>query len=108
MPDTKPPAPLNLSMFENLDPPPGQALSVPAVAQPPVAVDPRLVAEPAPERLVEIANLRPADLAAAQLSATKMGFPNPSTLPAPGEGALAGISPASRQLLTRVRLGDAG
>jgi uncharacterized protein YaaN involved in tellurite resistance len=108
MPDTKPTAPLDLSMFDNLDPPPGQALSVPAVAQPPVAVDPRLVAEPAPERLVEIANLSPADLAAAQLAATKVDFRNTSTLLAHGEGALAGIAQASRQLLTGVRLEDAG
>src|SRR5260370_23571296 len=108
MPDTKPTAPLDLSMFDNLDPPPGQALSGPAVAQPPVAVDPRLVAEPAPERLVEIANLSPADLAAAQLAATKVDFRNTSTLLAHGEGALAGIAQASRQLLTGVRLEDAG
>lgn len=108
MPDTKPTAPLDLSMFDNLDPPPGQALSVPAVAQPPVAADPRLVAEPAPERLVEIANLSPADLAAAQLAATKVDFRNTSTLLAHGEGALAGIAQASRQLLTGVRLEDAG
>src|SRR5260221_7228690 len=96
MPDTKPTAPLDLSMFDNLDPPPGQALSVPAVAQPPVAVDPRLVAEPAPERLVEIANLSPADLAAAQLAATKVDFPQTHTPPAPGEGAPAGLCPPAR------------
>src|SRR5258708_15426017 len=42
MPDTKPTAPLDLSMFDNLDPPPGQALSVPAVAPPPVGGGPPL------------------------------------------------------------------
>src|SRR5258708_27334889 len=65
MPDTKPTAPLDLSMFDNLDPPPGQALSVPAVAQPPVAVDPPAVASPAPARVGWRAQLPPAGLGAA-------------------------------------------
>src|SRR5258708_3214582 len=86
MPDTKPTAPLDLSMFDNLDPPPGQALSVPAVAQPPVAVDPRLVAELAPERLVELPQLSPAGLAAAPPSAPKGDFPHTPQLLAHGEG----------------------
>src|SRR5258708_16354872 len=77
MPDTKPTAPLDLSMFDNLDPPPGQALSVPAVAQPPVAGDPRLVAEPAPERLGGIAHHPPAGLAAAPLPAPQGALPTP-------------------------------
>jgi uncharacterized protein YaaN involved in tellurite resistance len=108
MPDTKPTAPLDLSLFDNLDAPPGQALAVPPPAQPPVVADARLAPEPAPERLVEIANLNPQDLAAAQASSAKVDFRNTNTLLSHGEGVLAGIAQASRQLLTGVRLGDAG
>ena len=61
-----------------------------------------------PERLVEVANLSAKDLAAAQASAAKIDFRNTNTLLSHGEGVLAGIAQASRQLLTGVRLGDAG
>jgi uncharacterized protein YaaN involved in tellurite resistance len=108
MPDTKPTAPLDLSIFDNLDTPSGQALVVPPTAQPPVAADPRLAPELAPERLVETANLSPQDLGAAQASAQKVDFRNTNTLLSHGEGVLAGIAQASRQLLTGARLGDAG
>jgi hypothetical protein len=70
--------------------------------------DPRLKPEAQPERLVEIANLNQGDLAAAQASAAKVDFRNCTTLLSHGEGVLAGIAQASRQLLTGVRLGDAG
>ena len=108
MSDDKP-APLDLSAFDDLDTPP----SLPVVAAPvavPVAAggDPRLAAEPEPERLVEVANLKPEELAAAQASAAKIDFRNTTTLLAHGEGVLAGIAQSSRQLLTGVRLGDAG
>ena len=108
MPDTKPTAPLDLSAFDNLDPHPGNLPAVPSVAQPLVAADPRLVPEPVPERLVEIANLGAADLAAAQASAAQVDFRNTTTLLAHGDGALATIAQSSRQLLTGVRLEDAG
>jgi uncharacterized protein YaaN involved in tellurite resistance len=109
MPDTKPTAPLDLSIFDNLDsPPPAQALTVPSAAQPPAMTDPRLAPEPKQERLVEIANLSPQDLAAAQASAAKVDFRNTGTLLTHGEGVLANIAQTSRQLLTGVRLGDAG
>ena len=108
MPDTKPTAPLDLSAFDNLDPHPGNLPAVPSVAQPLVAADPRLVPEPVPERLVEIANLSAADLAAAQASAAQVDFRNTTTLLAHGDGALAAIAQSSRQLLTGVRLEDAG
>ena len=117
MPDTKPSEPLDLSIFDNLDAPPkGQTLTVPP-AQPvtvapvpslPAAQDPRLAPAPAPERLVEVANLSPEDLAAAQASAGKIDFRTTNTLLAHGEGVMAGIAAASRQLLTGVRLGEAG
>jgi uncharacterized protein YaaN involved in tellurite resistance len=108
MPDTKPTAPLDLSAFDNLESPPGHLPAIPTTAQPLVAADPRLAPEPAPERLVEIANLSPADLAAAEISAAKVDFRNSTTLLAHGDGALAAIAQSSRQLLTGVRLEDAG
>jgi uncharacterized protein YaaN involved in tellurite resistance len=108
MADTKPTAPLDLSLFDNLDSSSAQALTVPSVAQLPAMADPRLAPETQPERLVEIANLNQGDLAAAQASAAKVDFRNSTTLLSHGEGVLAGIAQASRQLLTGVRLGDAG
>ena len=108
MPDTKPTAPLDLATFDNLDAPAGQALPAPPAAQLPVPSDSRLAPQPAPERLVEIANLSQQDLAAAQASASKVDFRNTTTLLSHGEGVLAGIAQSSRQLLAGVRLGDAG
>lgn len=109
MPDTKPTAPLDLSLFDNLDVAPAPALPVPAAAATlPVPADERLAPQPAPERLVDIANLSPEDLAAAHASAAKVNFRNTGTMLAHGEGALASIAQTSRQLLTGVRLGDAG
>jgi uncharacterized protein YaaN involved in tellurite resistance len=116
MPDTKPGEPLDLSLFDNLDAPKGQTLTAPP-AQPltvapapalPAAQDPRLSPSPAPERLVEVVNLSPEDLAAAQASAAKVDFRATNTLLSHGEGVMAGIAAASRQLLTGVRLGETG
>jgi uncharacterized protein YaaN involved in tellurite resistance len=107
--------PLDLSTFDDLEAAPAalpvaipNSLPAAAAAQPPVPADQRLAAEPAPPRLVEIANLSAEDLAAAQASAAKVSFRDTATLLAHGEGVLAGIAQASRQLLTGVRLGDAG
>lgn len=110
MPDIKPDQPLDLSMFDNLDAPPP---SLPAVISPStsstVAVtDPRLQPETPPERLVEVANLSPEDLAAAQEHAAKVDFRKTGTLLSHGDGVLASIAQASRELLTGIRLGDAG
>jgi uncharacterized protein YaaN involved in tellurite resistance len=107
MPDGKS-TPLNLSLFDNLEQPP-QPATAPAPSAPlPAVADERLAPAPAPERLVDIANLGADDLAAAQASAAKIDFHNSTTLLQHGEGVLAGIAQASRQLLTGVRLGDAG
>ena len=81
MPDTKPTAPLDLSIFDNLDPPSGHLPAVPPQTQPPMAEDPRLVPDPMPERLVEVANLNAEDLAAAQMAATRVDFRNTATRP---------------------------
>jgi uncharacterized protein YaaN involved in tellurite resistance len=107
-PETKPTEPLDLSMFDNLDPPPAPPLVAAPAAGLPVVADPRLAPEPAPERLVEVANLSPEDLAAAQASAARINFRDTTSLLAHGDGVLAGIAQASRQLLSGVRLGEAG
>ena len=106
MPDLKPDVPLDLSLFDTSDPARPQAL-VPA-ASTAVAADPRLQPEPPSPRLVDTATLDPADLAAAQQSAARIDFRNTGSLLAHGDGVLAGIAEASRQLLAGVRLGDAG
>src|SRR5215475_965614 len=113
MPDTKPGAPLDLSIFDNLDSSTAtaslqQPLTVAPAASLPATVDPRLAPAPIPERLVEVANLSQEDLAAAQASATKVDFRNTTSLLAHGEGVMAGIAASSRQLLTGVRLGETG
>jgi uncharacterized protein YaaN involved in tellurite resistance len=110
MTDPAPAAPLDLSIFDTIEQPPApaNALVVQAPAQIPVPADPRLAPEPPPERLVEVANLSPEDLAAAQASAAKINFRETASLLSHGDGVLAGIAQASRQLLTGVRLGEAG
>jgi uncharacterized protein YaaN involved in tellurite resistance len=111
MPET-PVTPLDLSIFDTIDtpaaPPPAQPLVPVTAPGVPAAVDPRLAPEPPPERLVEVANLSAEDLAAAQASAAKIDFRNTTSLLAHGDGVLAGIAQASRQLLSGVRLGEAG
>jgi uncharacterized protein YaaN involved in tellurite resistance len=79
-----------------------------AIAAPTAVTDPRLQPEPAPPRLVEIAKLSPDDLAESQKSAERVDFRVTTSLLAHGDGALAKIAQSSRQLLTGVRLGDAG
>jgi uncharacterized protein YaaN involved in tellurite resistance len=110
MTDPAPAAPLDLSIFDSIDQPPAPANAL--VAQPPVQLpattDPRLAPEPPPERLVEVANLSPDDLAAAQASAARINFRETASLLSHGDGVLASIAQASRQLLTGVRLGEAG
>jgi uncharacterized protein YaaN involved in tellurite resistance len=110
MPETISSTPLDLSMFDNIEPAkPAQPLvPMPASGLPAPIADERLAPQPKPERLVEVANLSPDDLAAATASANKINFSQTNTLLAHGDGVLAGIANASRQLLTGVRLGDAG
>jgi uncharacterized protein YaaN involved in tellurite resistance len=107
---SEPATPLDLSIFDNLDstPQPAKALVPQAAASLPVPADPRLAPQPPLERLVEVANLSPEDLAAAQASAAKIDFRKSASLMAHGDGVLAGIAQASRQLLTGVRVGEAG
>ncbi len=104
MPET-PSSPLDLSLFDTgpMSLPAGEpAPSLPAPLPEALAPLP-----PAP-RLVEVANLPSEELAAAQAQAAKIDFASSTSLMAHGEGALSGIAASSRQLLSGVRLGDAG
>jgi uncharacterized protein YaaN involved in tellurite resistance len=109
MPDSSD-APLDLSLID--DQPAAAAPLVTRVvgsaAPAVVGTDARLAAQPPLERLVEVANLSPDDLAAANASAAQIDFRTTATLLAHGDGVLGGIAAASRELLTGVRLGDAG
>jgi len=109
MPDAKPDAPLDLSLFNDLEPAPAPAAQ-PLALRPEASVpaDPRLLPEPPLERLVEVANLAPAELDAAQQAAARVDFRKTASLLSHGDGVLAEIAQASRQLLDGVRLGDAG
>ncbi|HEX3995351.1 MAG TPA: toxic anion resistance protein [Acetobacteraceae bacterium] len=107
MSETRPEVPLDLSMFDDPKPEPSVSQAV-AIAAPTAVTDPRLQPEPAPPRLVEIAKLSPDDLAESQKSAERVDFRVTTSLLAHGDGALAKIAQSSRQLLTGVRLGDAG
>jgi uncharacterized protein YaaN involved in tellurite resistance len=110
MPETPSTAPLDLSVFDNLEPPPkpAQALAPMPLSGVPAVVDERLAPQPKPERLVEVANLSPEDRAAAEAQAAKINFSETNSMLAHGDNVMAAIAQASRQLLTGVRLGDAG
>jgi uncharacterized protein YaaN involved in tellurite resistance len=105
MVDVKNEAPLDLSAFDTLEPTPSAA---PSVVATPESIDTRLVAQPRPERLVEVSKLSPEELAAAQTSAARLDFHNTRILLEHCDGVLSAIAQSSRQLLTGVRLGDAG
>lgn len=116
MPETSS-APLDLSVFDEIDATPLTAAAAPAqavVVQPvassgvPAAVDGELQPQPRLERLVEVEKLSPEDLAAANQSAAKIDFRDSNSLMTHGEGAMAKIAQASRQLLSGVKLGEAG
>jgi uncharacterized protein YaaN involved in tellurite resistance len=116
MPEEELTAPLDLSSFGDLSkiPEKTQAL-VPQSQNTPLAPasgltpsDPRLAAEPPLPRLVEVANLSSEDLAAAQQSAAQINFRDTTSLLSHGDNVLAEIAQSSRQLLSGVRLGDAG
>jgi uncharacterized protein YaaN involved in tellurite resistance len=110
---TAAPAPLDLSAFDALDlpePPAAQPVAVIPAAQNGAVgpADPRLLPQERGERLVDVANLNPEDLAAANHAAAAIDFRRTNTLLSHGDDVLLGISQASRQLLTGVRLGETG
>ena len=96
--------PLDLAIFDDLDPAP-ITLPIPAAS---AVTDARLAPEPPPPRLVEIGSLGPEDRAQAEQSAGRIDFRKTGTLLSHGDGVLVEIAQSSRQLLTGVRLGDAG
>ena len=100
--------PLDLAVFDNLDPPEAVAVAAVPVVVPGAVDDARLMPEPPPPRLVEIGSLNPEDLAKAEQSAGHIDFRKTTTLLSHGDGVLAEIAQSSRQLLAGVRLGDAG
>lgn len=113
MPEPTKDTPLDLSIFDNLEPVPAPGGSaapatLPATQPANAVTDPRLAPEPPPPRLVEIAGLSPEERAQAEQSAARIDFRQTATLLAHGDGVLAEIAQFSRQLLTGVRLGDAG
>ena len=107
MPDEEVQTPLDLSLFGDLNPPEPSASQLLSPTQTAV-VDPRLAPEPALPRLVDVANLSPQDRAAADLDAAHIDFHNTASLLSHGDNVLAAIAQSSRQLLSGVRLGDAG
>jgi uncharacterized protein YaaN involved in tellurite resistance len=106
MPETPGGPPLDLSAFDTLEAAPATSTAV-ALPQD-SAIDPRLAPQPRPARLVEVSKLGAEDLEAATHSAAAIDFRNTTTLLSHGDGVLAVIAQASRQLLTGVRLGEAG
>ena len=111
MPETGTETPLDLSLFDDLKPAMPEPESARAVTTTPgdtAVTDPRLAPEPPLPRLVEVAKLSPDELAAAEQSAAQVNFRDTASLLSHGDGVLARIAQSSRQLLTGVRLGDAG
>lgn len=98
--------PLDLSLFSDLKPTePG----VPQAAAPQAAVtDPRLASGPLQPRLVDVSTLGADELTTAEQAAARVDFRNTTALLSHGDGVLAEIAQSSRQLLSGVRLGDAG
>jgi len=111
MPETGTETSLDLSLFDDLKPvtpEPASAHAVTVASSETALTDPRLAPEPPPPRLVEVAKLSPEELSAAEQAAARINFRETASLLSHGDGVLAQIAQASRQLLTDVRLGDAG
>ena len=111
MPETGTETSLDLSLFDDLKPvtpEPASAHAVTVASSETALTDPRLAPEPPPPRLVEVAKLSPEELSAAEQAAARINFRETASLLSHGDGVLAQIAQASRQLLTGVRLGDAG
>ncbi len=111
MSEDKPTEPLDLSDFDkiiDLDAP----VATPAPQSQQIVVvpttDTRLAVVEKPARLVELSNLSEGDLSAAKASAAKVDFRRTQTQLDHGGNVMSEIAQASRQLLTGVRLGDAG
>lgn len=116
MSDTPPTEPLDLSAIEGLDTAsapaaagaPATQVAVPAASTEVAVPDQRLAPQPPAPRLVEVSKLTAEELEAANHSAAAIDFRNTGSLLAHGDGVLAAIAQASRQLLSGVRLGEGG
>ncbi len=121
MPETPGGPPLDLSAFDTLTAAPSASAGLVATPIAPATasstavaaaqdsgLDPRLAPQPRPVRLVEVSKLAADELEAATHSAAAIDFRNTGSLLAHGDGVLAVIAQASRQLLTGVRLGEVG
>jgi uncharacterized protein YaaN involved in tellurite resistance len=97
MPDASQPAPLDLSSFDDIEPPKPLAVANPALAP-----------EPAAARLVDVSSLRPEEIEAANRLAAGVDFRRTNTLLAHGDDVLAAIGAASRRLLAGVSVEEAG
>ena len=82
--------PLDLAIFDALDPAPANLPAIPAST---AVADTRLAPEPPPSRLVEISGLGPDDRAHAEQSAARIDFRKTATLLSHGDGVLAEIAP---------------
>ncbi len=106
MPDEEVQTPLDLSLFGDLEPTAPAASQ--AVAPHNAVTDPRLASEPLQPRLVDVSTLGADERAAAERDAARVDFRNTASLLSHGDDVLAEIAQSSRQLLSGVRLGDAG
>ncbi len=102
MPDEEVQTPLDLSLFGDLKP------TEPVVETQTAVTDPRLAPGPQQPRLVDVATLAADERQAAEQAAQRVDFRNTTALLSHGDGVLAEIAQSSRQLLSGVRLGDAG
>ena len=100
--------PLDLAAFDDLDAPAPELVERATASLPVPASATALERETEPERLVDVSKLKAEELGAAQASAARIDFRDTNSLLSHGEGAMAAIAQASRQLLTGTRLGDAG
>jgi uncharacterized protein YaaN involved in tellurite resistance len=109
MPDARPSAPLDLSAFDDLESPPSNAVVVPDPRRgAPVPTHPVLTPQPAAERLVDIDNMKPEEIEAATLMASRIDFRRTVSLLSHGDDVLADISQASRRLLVDAQVGEIG
>jgi len=111
MPGAHPSAPLDLSAFDDLEPAPSPSNALaPQAAHggPPVPTNPVLAPQPKAERLVDIDNMKPEEIEAATLMASRIDFRRTVSLLSHGDDVLADISQASRRLLADVGVGEAG
>lgn len=110
-----PPAPLDLSLFETTPPPAPAAMpatmeatALAVAPSAPAGVPAELAPQPRAERLVNTDNLPADELATAQEQAAKIDLSSSTSIMNHGDGVLDGIAQASRQILTGVRLSEAG